>query len=139
MMTSARPWSERRGHPLFRPARVSTAPADIGVQGGAVLGDGLTERKGDIPDIGLDLAQTSTESVVVHVESLVDVRVWAELESVEGLELDNVGEKVGSRENQVCMVRSAQPCSIGESHSLSMTRSILSSEYSARGMGTYPT
>ena len=39
---------------------------------------------------------------MVDIEGLVDVGVWTEFESVQGLELDHIGEKVGPREYQVC-------------------------------------
>jgi hypothetical protein len=38
----------------------------------------LTESKVDIPDICLDLAHTSTEFVMVHIEGLVDIAVRRE-------------------------------------------------------------
>jgi hypothetical protein len=60
-----------------------------------------SERESDVSDIGLNLAHAESELVVVGVHALVELLVWRELERVVALEADNVGEKVGAREDQV--------------------------------------
>jgi hypothetical protein len=61
----------------------------------------LSERKGDVSDVGLGLRGGDSEERVRGLESLLDRRVRAELDSLVGLNLDNVGDNVGSREDQV--------------------------------------
>lgn len=60
-----------------------------------------SERESDVSDVGLNLAHTEPELVMVGVHTLVELLVWRELERVVALEADNVGEKVGARQDQV--------------------------------------
>lgn len=57
--------------------------------------------KGNISDVGLDLTETQPELVVLVVHRLVQLGVRAEREGVERLDVDNVGEKVRTRKDQV--------------------------------------
>ena len=81
----------------------SSGNYDIGKTVVGKLGPSLLppERKRYIPDVGLDLTEASSEPVVVDVHGPVDVGVGAELEPVHSFKLDDVGEEVRSREDEV--------------------------------------
>lgn len=57
--------------------------------------------KGNISNVGLDLTETQSELVVLVVHGLVQLGVRAESERVERLNVDNVGEEVRTRKDQV--------------------------------------
>lgn len=57
--------------------------------------------KGNISNVGLDLTETQSELVVLVVHGLVQLGVRAESERVERLNVDNVGEEVRTRKDQI--------------------------------------
>lgn len=57
--------------------------------------------KGNISNVGLDLTETQSELVVLVVHGLVQLGIRAESERVERLNVDNVGEEVRTRKDQV--------------------------------------